>query len=56
MKYFYKGDCYDDDYVEVTAEQLNKLNETDCCFSNTCIALVEIKGNEMYFEYFEGNG
>jgi hypothetical protein len=54
MKYYYKGYA-DTEYREVTAEFLNELNQGECGYANTCVALTEIKGNEMYFDYFEGN-
>ena len=55
MKFFYRGYPFNDEFVEVSAEVLNGLLYDECSYSNTCVALVEVKGNEMYFEYFEGN-
>lgn len=54
MIFFYKG-YYDTEYKEVTADFLNNLNYNECSYGNTCVALTEIKGNKMYFDYFEGN-
>ena len=54
MKYYYRGYA-DTEYREVTAELLNELNQGECGYVNTCVALTEIKGNGMYFDYFEGN-
>ena len=56
MKFFYRGYPFGDEFVEVSAEVLNGLLDDECSYSNTCVSLVEVKGNEMYFEYFEGNG
>ena len=55
MKFFYRGYPFNNEFVEVSAEVLNGLLNDECAYSNTCVALVEVKGNEMYFEYFEGN-
>ena len=55
MKYFYRDYPYGEEFVEVSAEVLNGLLHDECSYANTCVSLVEIKGDEMYFEYFEGN-
>ena len=56
MKFFYRGYPFGDEYVEVSAEVLNGLNNDECSYSNTCVSLVEVTNEAMYFEYFEGNG